>query len=281
MEGDMSNQSRTARKYADKRVERVTRTLQWVRLGLMKIAPLAQRTIQQSWVDNILARFDPERLGTPEVNFRMGAFFVMDGQHRIEALKLWLGDEWDGQFVECWVTEGLTEEDEADTFLELNRKLNVSAFDKFRIAVRAKHGVETEIKAIVEAEGLRVARNRVGTEGAISAVESLRKVYQRDGDNGLHMALAIIRDAYGAAGLEAGIIDGFGLLCGRFGSALNLDAAVDALKKSIGGVAGLKNAAGVLRLKTGNARNHCIAAAAIEIINRKLRGAAKLTGWWQ
>jgi len=273
-------QSKTAEKYG-KRVERKTRDLQWVRLGSMKVSPMAQRELNSAWVQELVAEMDPEQLGNPEVNQRGHHYYIMDGQHRIEAVKQWLGDDWQEQHVECWVTRGLTEQEEAETFLMLNRKLNINTFDKFRVSVKAGRAVETDIKAIVESQGLCIAKSRKSNDGAISAVGTLRKVYQRDGSESLGRALAIIRDAYGDAGFDSPVIDGVGLLCGRYNGALKDHAAVGALKTALGGVSGLLNAAEQLRQKTGNAKNHCVAAAAVTVINRKLRGGAKLPGWWQ
>lgn len=68
------------------RVERDAR-LRWVPIPKMKINPLAQREVVPAWVDHIAADFDLEQIGTPSVNSRDGSFYIIDGQHRIEALK--------------------------------------------------------------------------------------------------------------------------------------------------------------------------------------------------
>lgn len=52
------------------------------------------------------------------------------------------------------------------------------------------------------------------------------------------------------------------------------------LAKAHGGVAGLTNKAEVLRRSTGNQKAHCVAAAAVEIINAG-RGGHKLPAWWK
>jgi len=45
-------------------------------------------------------------------------------------------------------------------------------------------------------------------------------------------------------------------------------------------VSGLLNRAGQLRQSTGSAAAQCVAAAAVEIINRG-SGGRKLPGWWR
>lgn len=61
--------------------------LRWVPIAQMKVNPLAQRELNQARVDKLAANFDPEQIGTPTVNHRDGAYYIIDGQHRIEALK--------------------------------------------------------------------------------------------------------------------------------------------------------------------------------------------------
>jgi hypothetical protein len=46
-----------------------------------------------------------------------------------------------------------------------------------------------------------------------------------------------------------------------------------------GGVNGLLGRAEQIRRQTGNPKNHCVAAAAVEAINRG-RGGKKLPSWW-
>jgi hypothetical protein len=52
------------------------------------------------------------------------------------------------------------------------------------------------------------------------------------------------------------------------------------LSSAHGGVKGLLNAAENLRNMTGNPKAHCVAAAAVNIVNRG-RGGKKLPDWWK
>lgn len=254
------------------RVERTAR-LKWVPIALMRVSPLAQRELNQAWVDKLTADLDLEQLGTPTVNERDGHYYIVDGQHRIEALKAFgFGDE----KVQCWVYEGLSEEEEAETFLKLNSVLTVDAMSKFRVGVQAGREIECDIDRIVRAQGLKVSRDDDG----IGAVGTLRRVYVRSGPATLSRTLRIIRDAYGTSGLESAVIDGLGLVCGRYNGQLDDDVAVARLSSAHGGVSGLLGRAQVIREKTGQPRGHCVAAAAVEFVNRG-RGGKKLTPWWR
>lgn len=257
---------------------RVTREarLSWVPIALMRVNPLAQRELNPARVDRLANTFDLEQLGTPTVNKRDSHFYIIDGHHRVRALEaIGYGD----QQVQCWTYEGLTEAEEAEKFLKLNDVLAVHAFPKFKVAVQAGRERESDIDRIVRAQNLRVSMDKI--DGAISAVGTLSRVYDRNGAAVLARSLRIIRDAYGSPGLEAPVLDGIGLLCGRYNGQLDDTTAVDQLSKAHGGVNGLLNRAEQLRQMTGNAKGHCVAAAAVEFVNRGLPRGKKLPSWFK
>ncbi len=243
----------------------------------MRINPLAQRDLRPARVARLAAVFDLEQMGAPTVSHRGDWYYVIDGQHRIEALKCWLGC-WQDQQVQCWAYEGLTEAEEAEVFLKLNDVLAVSAFAQFRVAVQAGRAGEADVNRIVRALGLRISQARSG--GAISAVGTLRRVYARGGAAVLSRALRIIRDAYGDAGLDGPVIDGISLLCQRYNGEVDDERVISRLSTAHGGVSGLISRAGQLRQTTGNATAQCVAAAAVEVINRGA-GGRKLPSWWR
>jgi len=238
----------------------------------MRVSPLSQRELNRARVDRIVADFDLEQMGTPTVSKRGDYFYIIDGQHRIEALKE-IG--WADQQVQCWTYEGLTEAEEAERFLKLNDTLAVNAFSKFRVGVNAGRPEECDIDRIVRAQGLRISHDK--KDGSVSAVGTLRKVYNRAGAGNFATALRIIRDAYGQPGLEAAVIEGVGLFVQRY----EVDEAltIDRLGKAHGGVNGLLGKAEILRKQTGNQRGHCVAAAVVDVLNAG-RGGAKIPTWW-
>lgn len=257
-----------------KKIEREAR-LRWIPLADMRVSPLAQRELNQSRVNKIAADFDLEQVGTPTVNERQAHFYIIDGQHRVEALRE-IG--WGDQQIQCWAYAGLTEEEEAEKFLKLNDTLAVNAFAKFKVGVQAGRMEECDIDRIVRAQGLRVSQDK--TDGAISAVGSLPRVYDQAGPGQLARTLRIVRDAYGDAGLEAAVISGLGLMCGRYDTLLDEARAVAQLANAHGGVNGLLNKAERIRRQTGGAKYHCVAAAAVELINSG-RGGKKLPSWFR
>jgi hypothetical protein len=258
------------------RLERAAR-LRWVPLAQMRINPLAQRDLRPARVARVAAVFDLEQMGAPVVSHRGGWYYLIDGQHRIEALKCWLGT-WEGQQIQCWCYEGLSEQAEAELFPTLNDTLTVHAFAKFKVSVQAGRAAEADVDRIVRALGLRISHARAG--GGIAAVSTLRRVYARGGASVLSRALRIIRDAYGEAGLDGPVIDGIGLVCQSYDGQLSEQRAIERLSTAHGGVSGLISKAGQLRQTTGNTTAQCVAAAAVELINRG-SGGKKLPSWWR
>ncbi len=252
------------------------RRLEWIDVAKLRVSQMAQRELNPHWVNKLVAEFDPEEFGTPTVSYRDGYWWVIDGQHRIEALRA-MG--WDDTKIECWVYDGLTEQQEAAKFLVLNNRLSVAAFPKFRIGVEAGREEETRINQIVQDASLHVSLDK--TEGSIHAVGTLRRVYRRDGEYVLARTLAIIRDAYGRPGLSAAVIDGIALFCARYEQRLDDARAVEKLAAVHGGVNGLLGRAEELRRRMGNRRNHCVAAAAVSIYNAGKNTGGRLPNWWK
>lgn len=218
-----------------------------------------------------------EKLGTPVLSHSGDCYWIVDGQHRIEAVKLWLGDT-KGQRLDCVVYEGLTEEQEAELFLGLNRVRSVRAFDKFKIALTASRSDETAIDRIVRGAGLAVSEN--GGSGSVSCVVTLARVYRRSGDDGLAQTIRIAHESFGDAGLDSDIIDGLGLLVSRYDGQIEPRRAIAALSAARNGVSALRSRAAHLSKQTGTQRSQCIAAAAVEFYNR-VKGGKKLTSWWK
>lgn len=257
------------------KVERTAR-LRWVSLADIKVNPAAQRELKQYRVEHILAKLDLDQIGNPVVNERNGSYYCIDGQHRIEALRQFgFSDE----TIQCWVHVGLTQEEEAERFLSLNDILVVEAHAKFNAAVTAGRPNECEINQVVRANGCVVSRQS-SLPGSIGGVGTLLRIYGRSDSAVLGRTIRIARNAYGDSGLEASILDGIGLLCQRYNGDLDDIAAADRLGRLAGGANGLLGAAEVLRRKTGAYRNHCVAAAAVDIINRG-KGGKKLPSWWK
>src|SRR5947207_7831081 len=96
------------------RIERKAR-LRWVPLTQMRVNPLAQRDLNQARVSKLAAVFDPEKMDAPTVNHRGDGYYLIDGQHRIAAMKQWVSS-WADQQGEGWTYGGLRAAEEDEKF---------------------------------------------------------------------------------------------------------------------------------------------------------------------
>lgn len=250
--------------------------LEWVRVSEVKIEDEAQREkINFAFVNKLVNEgVDPDKLGFPLLSKRAdGTYRVIDGMHRIEALKeAGFGDS----LVQCEVIVDLTLEQEAAMFLSRNNRLAVGIFDKFRIRLTKGDLVACDIDRIVRAQGLRIARS--GEDGSVSAVAALEKVYHKD-YRALVRTLKIERAAFGTHRqvFDAKLIEGIGNVCYRFNGDLNDDELISRLQK--GGTNSLLGKATVIKKVTGRSMADCVAAAVVETYN--VGRKQKLPSWWK
>lgn len=253
------------------RIERASH-LRWVPIADIHINPLAQREYRPPWAAQIAAEFDPEAFKPPVVSHRGSKYYCIDGQHTIGAFRLM---SWGDQEVQCWVYEGLTEEQEADLFLKLNNTKNIPAFEEFTVAVNAGRETETDIDRIVRANGMKISKK----EDGISCVTALEKVYEA-GPKVLGRTVRITRDAFGDRGFEASVIKGIGQVCARYNGEIDDAALVAKLGRIRGGVNGLLSNARHIEKQMSKPMYQCVAAAVVETYNSG-RGGKKLPGWWK
>jgi hypothetical protein len=265
------------------RVERVARR-EWVRLGDVNVNPVVQREFVPAKAQALANVFDPEHFGLPMVNVRDGRAWMIDGQHRAAALKIWLGEGWEDQSFEAEVYHDMTEAEEADAFLKRNDSMSVNAYNKFRIAVVAGWEDEQAVAGIVLRQGLTISRDK-DTDTRVMAVGTLLRVYRRAGGDVLGRTLAIIRDAYGAAGLEAAVIAGMSMVVQRY-DGLDDKEMVNRLSKAFGGVSGMLGKADRNRKETGNPKTFCVAGSIVDTFNAysaesKGGNGKRLLSWWK
>lgn len=254
------------------------RRLQWVPVSAMRISERAQRQHNspsaKAKISHIANEFDPDLFGYPIVSHRDGFYWIVDGAHRHGAL-IELG--WETQLVQCWVYHGIDERTEADKFLSHNDIKPVGAMDKFRVALVAGWPTETDIDRIVRSCGLKIGASGHNAIGCIGAV---RKVYGAAGPAGLSATVRVIRDAFGDTGFAAPVTEGVGLFARTYEGKFNETRLITQLSAVHGGVNGLLGDAEVIKDKYCVNRSESVAAAIVEVYNRKLRGSGRLNGWW-
>lgn len=258
-------------------------TIKPVRLGDLRVSDRSQRQLREHKVNELLSNWHPECLGVPIVSARDGFFYVVDGQHRLEALKRKTGEGWEDMRFPMRVHEGLNEEQEAAMFDIYNTNLHLSVYDRFAVRVEAgpeMYPIEWDIKKIVEGLGLRIGKPGMASERAVFCVSTLRNIYTRSDPETLQRALYIITAAFGDGSIDAKVVDGVAHVCQRYNGVLDDDTAIEKLSKLRGGARGLLSRAETLHKQMSAPKAHCVAAATVDYLNQGKTGK-KLPSWWK
>lgn len=254
-------------------------SIRTIKLGDIRVSPTGQRELNLARVKKILDNLDMERLGTLTVSSRDGLFWLIDGQHRFNALKEFFGEGFEEWEVEAWCYFDLNEEAEAEKFLQHNEVLAVDAFARFKVGVAAGRPMENDIDRIVRSLNLNVSKG--AGHGAVSAVSALTDTYTKYGPAGLVQTLWTIRESFGDRGFESAIISGVARFRARHEGRIDPERLVKKLSVTMGGAKGLLNRAYLVRERTNQPIPECIAASISDIYNSGLRGVASLGSWWK
>jgi len=147
-----------------------------------------QRPTNQAQVDRIAAAFDEAKLGIPIVSLRGGKYRLLDGAHRIAALRK-LGYT----HTLVIVLEGLTYQDECDYFRTQDRdSSDLTKYNLFISGLEAQDPLYVNIDRICRVNGFSVglATHDFNTISAIHALTTICIVY---GYDTLDTTLALIR----------------------------------------------------------------------------------------
>lgn len=138
-----------------------------------------QRPVDFREVNRLIQDWDDRLLDPIIVSFRDGKFYVVDGQHRIAAMRKMNGGK--DVMVNCKVYDGLTYEQEADFCYKLDKaKKRLSLSQSTNILAESGTDMEVmEIKRIVENCGFTWALNKKsGKTGEIVSTRALVNAYR-------------------------------------------------------------------------------------------------------
>lgn len=250
-----------------------------VPIAEMRVPPplVTQRQFIQAHADFLSANLELEKVGYPIINWRDGIYWIVDGQHRIHALKEnGFGDD----LLDCEVYEDLTDAEMANVFLGRDDRKAVAPYAKFHIAVTANYDVECSVLRTVESNGLKIGRTK--EPGNLACVSTLRAVHENEGAVVLGQALRAIRDAFGndASAFDGQLVRGLALVYNRFNGRTDEKVMAEQLGLVQFGARGVFRRAEAMRERTGSQKVQCIAATIVDIYNKGTR-TKKLPGWWK
>lgn len=166
-----------------------------------------QRTVRNNKVNHIVGNFDADIIGIILVSHRDGAYYIIDGQHRVEALRR-LGSK----NVLCQVLTGLTYEEEAEKFEKLNtNRTALTPINKFNARIEAKDNTALSIISSLKKYGFDCPRKtNKSDDNLIGSVSSLEKIYNKNGVKHFESVLKLIRVCWNGdkRSLQASIILG-------------------------------------------------------------------------
>lgn len=189
--------------------------IEWIYASLMQVSKQAQRPYRAAHAKAIAADFDLDMMMIPVLSYRDGIYWIVDGQHRIEAARL---NEFGDYAFKCLVYHDLTEQEEAHMFRRLNDSKHVTPYDDFRIAVFGKDDPELSINKAVEKLGLKVTRSSQ-TVGGVAAISALRVAWKMGPDTFTRSLGALSVGFYDEPlAFNADMIRGTAMFMDRFGS---------------------------------------------------------------
>ncbi|MEB5757441.1 DUF6551 family protein [Mammaliicoccus sciuri] len=167
-----------------------------------------QSPIRESQVRKIVRNFDPDKLDTITVNKRQdGTFYIIDGQHRVEALK-----ELNIQFAQANIYDNLTPEKEAEMYYGINDRPAKSPNSKAKSKLMFGEQSAIEIEQAVINAGLKIDYDKkLPSDGYITAYASLESIYKKYNKKLLEIVLKIIKESFGtdSKNYQAFMIKGF------------------------------------------------------------------------
>lgn len=193
-----------------------------------------QRSLDEALVRKIVAHWNPNLMNLPKVSHRDGKYYVFDGQHTIEALKLKNnGKDLD---IVCRIYSGMTYEDEARLFAAQNGiSKNVTTMQKLRALYEAKDPDVVRVTDIVIEYGYAdpIKNNSSNCPNGFRTLPSALRIYEKCGEGRLRQVLKVITGAWGndKDGCRSGILNGINIVLSLYMGEFKEADLINSLKR--------------------------------------------------
>lgn len=193
-----------------------------------------QRPVNPKEVDRLIREWDERLLEPVIVSFRDGKFNVVDGQHRIAAMRKMNGGG--SVMVNCKVYSGMSYSQEADFCYKLDKakkRLNLSQSTN-ALAEAGTDAEISQIKRLVESCGFVWALNKSrGKTGEIISNRALVNAYRLLGSDAFSRLLSLLWDTWQGdpRSLTASVISGMALFVKTYDTELNDHAFITRLSQ--------------------------------------------------
>ncbi len=250
-------------------------------VGELELDRRVQRSgLDRNKVEKMMREWNPAAIGLITVSHRTtgakgdpGTFIVVDGQHRWEVVRR-LTDN--AGTIPCRIFEGLTLQQEAQMFLDLNQTNQVRLIDKFKVRLTREDPAALEISGILNAYGWTVSP--VPANGNINAVGVLERIYrlsvtEEHEPNLVHSTILVITRAWGnnRYGAQAVIFEGVARLIAEYRDRIDLDILINKMKDIQGGPATFHAEATQLAALRHGRVSMAVAEKLVELYNKGRR----------
>lgn len=237
--------------------------------------------LQPKKVDDMVRNFNPDALGVVHVSRRKdGGDYVIDGWHRKEVVIR--VTEGTGE-ITAHVYTGLTLAQEAEMFLKLNNRTNVTPLEKHKARVSGEDPQALRIESEVKSYGWAVhPQPAPGHVNAVNKLYQLDKLsFNADGTRKepsliqltfLTITRAWANDRFAS---QAVILEGLGRMYAEYGSKIDTDHLVERLKNYKGGPRKLHAEATQFSNTIGGKVSMAVAYLITELYNRGKKNDAR------
>ena len=183
-----------------------------------------QRPVEKKDVTKLIREWDPRKLTPIVVSAREGKFNVVDGQHRVEAMRRMAKGK--DVSIPCLIYTGMTYADEAALYAELDRgRKRLTLPQSLNAMVEAGTDPEImEVKRLAESAGFVWALvKRTGQPFEIEATRALISAYRLLGVAGFSRLLELMAGTWHGApnSLKASMLSGMALFLKTYEVELN------------------------------------------------------------
>jgi hypothetical protein len=168
---------------------------QYIPVDQLKVDISYQRFLSESHIKKLISEFDPGLVGSLIVSKRQDGYYVIDGQHRLYALR-----KKNISSVDCNVYFDLTPMQEARLFVAFNNnRKRLTPSEIFIGRLEAGDPAAVEIKSIVESCGLILGIHKRLSQNTIMALTTIDRIYRQLGSTDLRRLLTLLKETWDGA----------------------------------------------------------------------------------
>lgn len=147
-------------------------------------------------VQQIVSDFDWERVQPLDVSYRDGKYNVVDGQHRLFAIRKKFADSINPVLIPCCVRTGLTEEGEIQLFRDLTKRRSIDNLELYKADYGCRVEKVVKMVDIAIAQGFVIDFTNSKGKNKLSVLNTLALIYTDLGEEYYGQLLKLVKDTW-------------------------------------------------------------------------------------